>query len=33
MQELERFAKEQDQETDKIALMKDVDAYCKQLTR
>jgi len=33
MEELERFAKEQDKETDKTALLKDVDTYRKQLAR
>jgi len=33
VQELERFANEQDQETDRTALLKDVDSYRKQLTR
>jgi len=33
LQELERFANEQDQETDRTALLKDVSAYRKQLTR
>lgn len=32
LEELERFANEQDQETDRTALLKDVDSYRKQLT-